>query len=57
MVEAAVAARAGAVVTVVSQGVMAVLVCVVVFGGGRLQAHEDQRCRDVASVVGCEGGG
>ena len=57
VVAAAVAARAGAVVTVVSQGVMAVLVCVVVFGGAQLQAHEDQRCRDMASAVGCEGGG
>ncbi|AWE51212.1 DUF6234 family protein [Streptomyces nigra] len=57
VVAAAVAARAGAVVTVVSQGVMAVLVCVVVFGGAQLQAHEDQRCRDMASAAGCEGGG
>ncbi|MFI8296876.1 DUF6234 family protein [Streptomyces nigra] len=39
MVAAAVAARAGAVVTVASQGVMAVLVCVVVFGGAQLQAR------------------
>lgn len=33
VVAAAIAARAGAIVTVVSQGVMAALVCVLVVGG------------------------
>lgn len=53
VVAAAVAARAGAVVTVVGQAVMVGLVCVVVFGGVALQGHQDQRCRDVPSAVGC----
>ncbi|MEU9634400.1 DUF6234 family protein [Streptomyces tendae] len=52
-VAAAVAARAGAVVTVVGQGVMVGLVCVVAFGGVALQAHQDQRCRDMPSAAGC----
>jgi steroid 5-alpha reductase family enzyme len=52
---AAVAARAGAVVTVVSQGVMATLVCVIVFGGTAAQSHEDAQCRRTPSVRECDG--
>ncbi|MFH8444785.1 DUF6234 family protein [Streptomyces sp. NPDC018026] len=55
-VAAAVAARAGAVVTVVGQAVMVGLVCVVVFGGVALQSHQEQRCRDMPSAVGCTRG-
>lgn len=54
-VAAAVAARAGAMVTVVGQAVMAGLVCVVVLGGVALQSHQDQRCRDTPSASGCSG--
>ncbi|MCE0447289.1 DUF6234 family protein [Streptomyces tricolor] len=49
------AARAGAVVTVTCQAVMAVLVCLVVFGGAAVQSHQDQRCRDLPSASGCPG--
>ncbi|MFF0588726.1 DUF6234 family protein [Streptomyces sp. NPDC003781] len=56
-VAAAVAVRAGAVVTAVGQAVMVGLVCVVVFGGVALQSHQDQRCRDVPSAAGCAGSG
>lgn len=58
VVAAAVAARLGAVVTVISQVVMAVLVCACVFGGAAMQSRDDARCGDVAGVVGavgCEG--
>lgn len=55
VVAAAVAARAGAVVTVISQVVMAVLVCVCVFGGAAMQSHEDVKCREVPSAAGCDG--
>jgi intracellular septation protein A len=54
-VAAAIAARARALVTVVSQAVMVGLVCVVVFGGVAVQAHQNQRCRDMPTAVGCEG--
>lgn len=53
VVAAAVAARAGAYVTVVSQAFMALLICVVVFGGITVQSHQDQQCRDVPSAMGC----
>ncbi|MCG0066033.1 DUF6234 family protein [Streptomyces tricolor] len=57
LVAAALAARAGAVVTVACQAVMAVLVCLVVFGGAAVQSHQDQRCRDLPSASGCPGQG
>ncbi|MEU1012748.1 DUF6234 family protein [Streptomyces sp. NPDC005890] len=50
---AAVAARAGAFVTVAGQAVMAVLVCLAVFGGAAAQSHQDQVCRDLPSASGC----
>ncbi|WP_174854972.1 DUF6234 family protein [Streptomyces rubrogriseus] len=56
-VAAAVAARAGAVVTVAGQAVVVGLVCVVVFGGVALQSHQDERCRDVPAATGCTGSG
>ncbi|MEU1489802.1 DUF6234 family protein [Streptomyces sp. NPDC005776] len=54
---AALAGWAGAVVTVVSQVVMATLMCVIVFGGVEVQSHQDQRCRDMPSSVGCQENG
>ncbi|MET9800146.1 DUF6234 family protein [Streptomyces sp. NPDC006368] len=58
---AVIAFRAGAVVTVVSQGVMAMVVASVVFGGGALQSHEDERDRPVPApsggAPGCRSGG
>ncbi|MBY8843108.1 DUF6234 family protein [Streptomyces sp. SP2-10] len=54
---AAIAARAGAVVTVTTQAGMAVLVCVLVFGGAALQSHQDQLCHDMPSAAGCEDSG
>ncbi|MFI7349125.1 DUF6234 family protein [Streptomyces sp. NPDC049936] len=54
VVAAALAARIGAIVTVVTQAVMAALICIVVFGGVEVQSHQDQRCRDVPSAAGCE---
>ncbi|AIJ14627.1 hypothetical protein SLITK23_38740 [Streptomyces lividans] len=56
-VAAAVAARAGAVVTVVGQAVVVGLVCAVVFGGVALQSHQDQRCREMPAATGCTGSG
>ncbi|MFI8488389.1 DUF6234 family protein [Streptomyces rubrogriseus] len=56
-VAAAVAARAGAVVTVVGQAVVVGLVCVVVSGGVALQSHQDQRCRGMPAATGCTGSG
>ncbi|MEU1408291.1 DUF6234 family protein [Streptomyces sp. NPDC005728] len=53
VVATAIAARAGAVVTVVSQAVMAALICVVVFGGATAQSHQDRLCRDIPSAAGC----
>ncbi|WP_037673986.1 DUF6234 family protein [Streptomyces griseus] len=53
VVAAAIAARAGAVVTVVSQGVMAALICLLVFGGAMVQSHEDAVCRDTPAASGC----
>ncbi|MFI1166866.1 DUF6234 family protein [Streptomyces sp. NPDC020801] len=53
VVAAAIAARAGAVVTVVGQGVMAALICVLLFGGAAVQSHEDAVCRDTPSAPGC----
>ncbi|MFJ5287999.1 DUF6234 family protein [Streptomyces sp. NPDC088348] len=53
LVSAAVAARTGAVVTVISQGVMAALICVLVFGGAVGQSHQDGVCRDTPSATGC----
>ncbi|WP_244174656.1 DUF6234 family protein [Streptomyces murinus] len=53
---AAIAARAGAVVTVVSQALMAALICVIVFGGAAAQSHQDRLCRDTPSATGCKSG-
>ncbi|MFI1936047.1 DUF6234 family protein [Streptomyces purpureus] len=61
VVAAAFAARAGAMVTVVSQGVMAALIAALVFGGAVLQNHEDNRepprnaCADSPSAPWCNG--
>ncbi|MEU6272033.1 DUF6234 family protein [Streptomyces populi] len=52
---AVIAARFGAVVTVVAQAVMAVLVCALVFGGTAVQSHQDRLCRDMPSAAGCKG--
>ncbi|MFE2580416.1 DUF6234 family protein [Streptomyces sp. NPDC059378] len=49
------AARVDAVVTVVAQAVMAVLILMIVLGGGEVQSHQDQLCHDVPSAAGCEG--
>jgi hypothetical protein len=55
-------ARAGAVVTVVSQAFMAALICVLVIGGAVVQAHEDRTrptdgtpCRETPSAPWCNG--
>ncbi|MEV5983866.1 DUF6234 family protein [Streptomyces sp. NPDC052051] len=45
------AAWAGAVVTVVTQAVMAALTCLIIFGGVELQSYEDHRCRDVPTAA------
>ncbi|MEV4336605.1 DUF6234 family protein [Streptomyces sp. NPDC049590] len=50
---AVIAARAGAVVTVATQGLMAALVCLIVVGGTAAQSHEDQRCREIPTAPGC----
>ncbi|MEU6671365.1 DUF6234 family protein [Streptomyces sp. NPDC046727] len=55
LVALVIAARAGAVVTVVSQGIMAALICLVVFGGSAAQSHQDTVCRDLPSAAGCTG--
>ncbi|MEV7815167.1 DUF6234 family protein [Streptomyces flaveolus] len=55
LVAGLIAARAGAVVTVATQAVMATLVCLIVFGGAAAQSHEDQFCRDMPSASGCRG--
>ncbi|MGW4562549.1 DUF6234 family protein [Streptomyces sp. NPDC004561] len=57
LVATAIAARAGAVVTVVSQCIMALLVCLVVFVGAAAQSHQDALCRDMPSAAGCHGAG
>ncbi|MFG2134798.1 DUF6234 family protein [Streptomyces sp. NPDC048751] len=54
VVSAAIAARVGATVTVVSQGVMAALICLLVFGGATVQSHEDATCR-ATPAAGCDG--
>ncbi|MFJ5531294.1 DUF6234 family protein [Streptomyces sp. NPDC093261] len=54
---AAIAARAGAVVTVVTQAIMAILTCAIIFGGATVQSHQDQLCRDIPSAAGCKGNG
>jgi hypothetical protein len=51
---AAIAARAGAVVTVGTQAVMAALICVIVFGGATAQSHQDRLCRDTPSAARCK---
>ncbi|WP_225808148.1 DUF6234 family protein [Streptomyces spinosus] len=56
LVAGLVAARAGAVVTVAGQAVMAVLVCLLVLGGAAAQSHEDQVCRDLPTASGCPHG-
>ncbi|MGV9249112.1 DUF6234 family protein [Streptomyces sp. NPDC003710] len=62
LLAAVIAARAGAMVTVVSQGVMVALVSLIVFGGAMAQAHEDARestggnaCRAAPSAPWCNG--
>ncbi|OEJ93476.1 DUF6234 family protein [Streptomyces thermolilacinus] len=60
LLAAALAARARATVTVVSQLVTGVLIAVVVFGGVALQRHEDERNRPVPAptgFTGCRSGG
>ncbi|MEW2620171.1 DUF6234 family protein [Streptomyces sp. NPDC048106] len=57
VVATVIAARAGAVVTVVTQTIMAVLICVVIVGGAAVQSHQDQRCRDLPTASGCKDGG
>jgi hypothetical protein len=52
---AVIAARAGAVVTVVAQAIMAALICALVFGGAAAQSHQDRLCHDMPSAAGCEG--
>ncbi|MGV9357565.1 DUF6234 family protein [Streptomyces misionensis] len=53
VVATAIAARAGALVTVVTQAVVVVLTAVVVFGGATAQSHQDRLCRDTPSAAGC----
>ncbi|WP_416519856.1 DUF6234 family protein [Streptomyces achromogenes] len=53
LVATVIAARAGAVVIVVSQGLMAALVCLIVVGGSAGQSHDDQRCRETPAAPGC----
>ncbi|MFF8590749.1 DUF6234 family protein [Streptomyces sp. NPDC015220] len=62
IVAALIAARTGALVTVVSQGIMALLIAVLVLGGYMAQTHEDERdrtdvhaCRDAPSALLCSG--
>ncbi|MFH9084032.1 DUF6234 family protein [Streptomyces sp. NPDC017673] len=55
LVAGLIAARAGAVVTVATQAVMAALVCLIVFGGAAAQSHQDQVCQDMPSAAGCRG--
>ncbi|MYX27287.1 hypothetical protein GTY75_11585 [Streptomyces sp. SID8381] len=50
VVAALIAARVRAVVTFVSQSVMAVLVCVVLFGGYTAQSQEDAHCDTAPSA-------
>ncbi|MEU2182680.1 DUF6234 family protein [Streptomyces thermolilacinus] len=60
LLAAALAARARATVTVVSQLVMGVLVAGVLFGGVALQRHEDERNSPVPAptgFTGCRSGG
>jgi uncharacterized membrane protein len=52
----AVAARARAFVTVVTQAIMAALICIIVFGGYAAQSHQDQKCHDIPSAAGCKMG-
>ncbi|MEU3823653.1 DUF6234 family protein [Streptomyces sp. NPDC030392] len=57
---AALAARARATVTAVSQLVMGVLIAAVLVGGAALQRHEDERSRPVPAptgFTGCRSGG
>jgi len=53
VVAAVIAACTRAIVTVVSQGVMAALICLIVFGGAELQSHDDAKCRDMPTPVTC----
>ncbi|MFF9580840.1 DUF6234 family protein [Streptomyces achromogenes] len=55
LVAAVIAARAGAVVTVAPQGLVAALVCLIVVGGSAAQPHEDQRCRETPTAPRCRG--
>ncbi|MEU9984223.1 DUF6234 family protein [Streptomyces sp. NPDC050856] len=62
LVAAVIASRARAVVTVVSQGAMAVLVTLLVFGGGTLQDRLDEHDgrplpAPTSGVPGCRSGG
>ncbi|MFB7368234.1 DUF6234 family protein [Streptomyces sp. NPDC056222] len=60
-VAAAIAAKTRAVVTVISQGIMATLVALIIVGGVTGQQHEDERNRPAPEqpgiVVGCRSGG
>ncbi|MFI7295657.1 DUF6234 family protein [Streptomyces sp. NPDC050121] len=51
------AAWVDAVVTVVTQAVMAILILMIFFSGGEVQAHQDQLCHDVPSAASCKGTG
>ncbi|MEV6019110.1 DUF6234 family protein [Streptomyces sp. NPDC051997] len=51
------AAWIDAVVTVVTQTAMAVLISMIFLGGGEAQSHQDQRCHDAPSAVGCRDNG
>ncbi|WP_329124464.1 DUF6234 family protein [Streptomyces sp. NBC_01353] len=61
LVAAVFAAKARAMVTVISQGIMATLVAVIIVGGMAGQKHEDARNRPAPEqpdiVVGCRSGG
>ncbi len=56
MVAAAVAARAGAFVTVAGQAVVAVLVCLLAVGGAAVQAHGERGCRGLPTAARCAEG-
>ncbi|TWV37736.1 hypothetical protein FRZ03_24805 [Streptomyces misionensis] len=57
IVATAIAARAGAVVTVVVQAVVVVLTAVIVFGGATAQSHQDLLCRDTPAAADCRHNG
>ncbi|MFF9018940.1 DUF6234 family protein [Streptomyces eurythermus] len=53
LVATVIAARAGAVVTVGTQCLMATVVCLIIAGGAAGQSREDQRCREIPAAPGC----